>query len=246
MNHKLLTFLRFLLVIAALGVASFLAFFSSASRGVDHKIVFVLDINRTMNTQDVLSGSTYISRLQAAKNIITKTISSEPDISYGLVLFNAWADYILPPSFDTWTFFLYLSGINTNLLPDWSKDFVHLGSFLKTDEATSYLLLSDFDTIYTDKVQLPRSTILLGLGSSVGEKVRYANGIIYYDNGKSVVSARNDQFANTLGLPYISLSDISSFSHQKSLFHGIITLSTIQYLWTYMLLWVLVVLAVLF
>ncbi|MEI8009560.1 MAG: hypothetical protein WCI00_09740 [bacterium] len=60
-----------------------------------------MDINKTMNTQDVLSGTQKISRLQAAKLLIQKTLLSDTSFSYGLILFNASADYIIPPTFDT-------------------------------------------------------------------------------------------------------------------------------------------------
>ncbi len=245
MHRKLFTFLRFFLVVAALGVAVFLAFFSSSSKSADHRIVFVLDINRTMNTQDVLLNAKNISRLQAAKHIIATTLLADPHSSYGLVLFNAGAEYILPPTFDTWTFLLYLNDVTTNLLPDWTKDFAQLTLFLHSNLSTTYLILSDFDAVYNGKVSLPASTSLLGMWSSAWAQVRTSNGILYYDNGKSVFSARNDQFAHTLGFPYTSLSDLTAFSPQKLLFHGLVTLNTIQYLRIYALLWVLVILAVL-
>ena len=102
MNYRFFAIIKLFLLIVALGLASFLAFGDHADRTApDQKVVFVLDINRTMNTQDVLSGTKYISRLQAAKQIIKKTLSSDSDYSYGLILFNAAADYFIPPTFDT-------------------------------------------------------------------------------------------------------------------------------------------------
>ena len=102
MNQRFFTLIKLLLLVIALGLASFLAFGESGKDVVpDQKIVFVLDINKTMNTQDVLSGSKKISRLQVAKSLIQKTIVSEPQFSYGLILFNAGTDYIIPPTFDT-------------------------------------------------------------------------------------------------------------------------------------------------
>lgn len=56
--------------------------------GPEHKLVFVLDTNRTMNVEDVFLGKEKISRLSAAKHIITTTIFSEPGFSYGLIIFN--------------------------------------------------------------------------------------------------------------------------------------------------------------
>src|SRR5574344_562072 len=100
MNYRFFAFIKLILLFIALGLASFLAFGDTGKHiAPDQKVVFVLDINRTMNTQDVLSGTKHISRLQAAKQIITKTISSDSDYSYGLIIFNASADYIIPPTF---------------------------------------------------------------------------------------------------------------------------------------------------
>lgn len=244
MNYRFFAFIKLILLFIALGLASFLALGDNGkSAAPDQKVVFVLDINRTMNTQDVLSGTQQISRLQAAKSLIKKTIAAYPDYSYGLLLFNASADYIIPPTFDTWTLLLYLSWITTNLLPDGTKDFAQL-SWLLTDSTTSYLIVSDFDTALSHTIQLPHSTALLGLWTLAGDNVRYANGIVYYDNGSSVFSARNDIFAKSLHLPYSTLTNTDSFSLQKLLFSGF-SLPMSQRIILYVLLWILVIVVVL-
>jgi len=102
MKHTTYIGSKLLLLIVALALAIFLVFAEKGKDALpDQKIVFVLDINRTMNTKDVLSGTQKISRIQAAKSIIQQTILSDPQFSYGLVLFNARSDYIVPPTFDT-------------------------------------------------------------------------------------------------------------------------------------------------
>lgn len=102
MNYRFFVLIKWVLLIIALGLASFLAFAESSKEStLDQKVVFVLDINKTMNTQDVLSGNQKISRLRAALSLIQKTIVSAPQYSYGLILFNASSEYILPPSFDS-------------------------------------------------------------------------------------------------------------------------------------------------
>lgn len=234
-----------MLLIIALGLASFLAFGENKDTiAPDHKVIFVLDINRTMNTKDVFSWTQKISRIQAAKFLIQKTIFSDPQFSYGLILFNAGSDYIIPPTFDTWTFLLYLNWITTNLLPDWSKDFAQL-SWLLRDPYASYVILSDFDVkAQQSTIAITKWTSLLGLGSLAGDKVRQANNILYYDNGKSVFSARNDQFAQSLGLPYTTLTNVDWFSLQKLLYHGF-NLPVSQRIFLYSLLWILVILVVL-
>jgi hypothetical protein len=203
-----------------------------------------LDTNRTMNTKDVFSWTKQISRMQAAKILIQKTISSDLQFSYGLILFNAGTDYIIPPTFDTWTFLQYLSWITTNLLPDWAKNFAQL-SWLLLDDYTSYIILSDFDVKAQQRdISYAKWTSLLWLGTLAGDKVRHANWILYYDNGKSVFSARNDAFAQSLDLPYTTLTNVDWFSLQNLLYHGF-TLPVGQRIFLYVILWILVILVVL-
>lgn len=244
MNYRFFTFTKLVLLVIALGLASFLAFGESKQAvAPDQNIVFVLDINRTMNTKDILSWTRQLSRLQAAKLLIQTTILSDPQFSYGLILFNASTDYIVPPTFDTGTFLLYLSWITTNLLPDGDKDFAQL-SWLLRDDYTSYIILSDFDVQAQQRnISLSKTTSLLWLGSLAGDKVRHSNWILYYDNGKSVFSARNDQFAHSLNTPYSTLTTIDWFSTQKLLYHGF-TLPLSQRIFLYSLLGVLVVLTI--
>ncbi|EKD25535.1 MAG: hypothetical protein ACD_80C00027G0004 [uncultured bacterium (gcode 4)] len=241
---KLFIFIKFLLLIIALSLASFLMYSDSGKQtSPDQKIVFVLDINRTMNTKDVFSGTQQISRLQAAKSLIHQQILSDSQFSYGLILFNQGTDYIIPPTFDTWTFLLYLSGITTNLLPDWPKSFAQLSWLLVDTTSTSYLIISDFDAQQEGAIKLPQWVTLLGLWSLAGDKVRYSNGIVYYDNGKSVFSARNDQFAQSLNASYTSVSQIADISVSKLLSHGY-ALPVSQRIFLYALLGVLVILVV--
>ena len=245
MKHTTYIGSKLLLLIVALALAIFLVFAEKGKDALpDQKIVFVLDINRTMNTKDVLSGTQKISRIQAAKSIIQQTILSDPQFSYGLVLFNARSDYIVPPTFDTWTFLLYLSGITTNLLPDWAKNFAQLSGVVHDSENTSYFILSDFDAwVQQSNLDLPQWTSLLGLGSLLWDKLRYSNGTLYYTTGKSLISARNDQFAQSLHSPYTPISQLTSVSATKFLFHWF-TLPLSQRISLYIVLWIIVVLVV--
>lgn len=134
--------------------------------------------------------------------------------------------------------------MTTNILPDGIKDFSSLsGSF--ADPSASYILLSDFDTAKKPLgFTLPANVSLVGLGSSAGDTVRYANGVVYYDEGKSVFSARNDALANSLGAHYIAVSQLGSFSLHNLVFPGIL-LPLSQQILLYVLLGVLVILAIL-
>jgi len=195
-----------------------------------------------MNVRDVFSGNKQISRLDAAKYLIKQTLLSDPQFSYGIILFNASSDYIIPPTFDTWIFLLYLSWITTNLLPDWSKDFAQL-SWLLNDTTTSYLIISDFDAKKQNSSKFPRWTSLLGVWSLAGDKVRNSNGILYYHDGTSVSSIRNDQFARSLSAHYTALSQVDSLSIPHLVTHGFI-LPLSQRIILYGLLGVLVILII--
>lgn len=108
----------------------------------------------------------------------------------------------------------------------------------------SYLILSDFDTsvAYSD---LPSRVTLIGLGTSEGDVVRYANGVRYYDSGVSVTSIRNDQIATSFGVTYTPVSDISTFRTQTMLYRRF-TVPLSQRILLYTLLGVLVILAIMF
>lgn len=95
-----------------------------------------------------------------------------------------------------------------------------LSGVFATDSYASYIIFSDFDTSST-KLALPRGVSLVGVGSEQGDMVRHSNGLRYYDNGKSIISARNDAVAQSLGAPYTAFDRIDRFSPDALLFHGI-------------------------
>jgi hypothetical protein len=56
MKYKFFALFKLVIIVVALGVAGFLALSGQSNeRSPDQKIIFLLDINRTMNTNDVLS-----------------------------------------------------------------------------------------------------------------------------------------------------------------------------------------------
>lgn len=242
MNYKKFSLLKILFLLVALWLAVFLLFVGQWKDATfDHSLVFVLDVNRTMNTEDVSLGTNFVSRLDAAKHIIQTTIDTEPGFSYGLVLFNGSTDYIVPPTFDTWTLLLYLSGITTNLLPENDKNFASLVDVMDTKALVSYIVLSDFDADIPEELSLPQATSLIGLWSKQGDYVRYSNGVRYYNSGASVSSARNDSVAETLWHWYTVVTSLDNFSPQKSVFGGV-HLPLSQRMVLYVLLWIFILL----
>lgn len=88
--------------------------------GVD--IVFVLDVSKSMNVQDVSLKNIKLSRLQYAKNIINNTILESPENRYWLVIF-AWdAISASPLTFDHSTFLTFLKNVDyRNLQAQWTN-----------------------------------------------------------------------------------------------------------------------------
>lgn len=113
---------------------------------------------------------------------------------------------------------------------------------LHKQDSTSYLIISDFDTVQS-ALKLPSSFSLLGLWSLAGDNVRYANGIVYYDAGTSVFSARNDVFARLFQVPYTALDAIDGVSLHNFLFPGFF-LPLSRSIVLYGIMWILVVLVV--
>jgi hypothetical protein len=107
---------------------------------------------------------------------------------------------------------------------------------------SSYIILSDFDTLLSKNTSLPKSTSLIGLWSANGDFVRYSNGVRYYDNWTSVSSARNDSVAEQFDFPYTVVKSLDNFSPQKNIFGGV-HLPLSQQLFLYVLLGVFIILA---
>ncbi|MBU1757689.1 VWA domain-containing protein [Patescibacteria group bacterium] len=79
-------------------------FFSLQQKKVfsDETIFFVVDISNSMNTKDIIAenASGKISRLDVAKLFIEKTMESEPNAYYGLVVFAQSAVTLVPATMD--------------------------------------------------------------------------------------------------------------------------------------------------
>ncbi len=165
MNYKIYLVIKLCLLFVALCVTGFLIYVEKEQTlGSERRIIFLVDSNKTMNTQDVLSGESYISRLDAAKYIITDIVDTYPGYTYGLVLFNATTSYLVPSTFDVENFLLYVQGMSTSLLPDGKKDFALLDLVFDDTSFVSYVVLSDFDTdLSVEELSVPTS--LIGIGS---------------------------------------------------------------------------------
>ncbi len=95
--------MRILLLLLAIVFAISL-FFSLKQKKIssNETILFVVDISNSMNAKDIIidNASGKISRLDLAKLFIEKTIESEPDLHYGLVVFAQSAITLVPATMD--------------------------------------------------------------------------------------------------------------------------------------------------
>jgi len=223
MNYKIYIFVKLCLLVAALGVALFLLPHERSHQlTLDSTLVFVLDINSTMNIQDVVSGSSYVSRIDAAKHIVYTLVDSRAADKYGLVVFASSAvEYIVPPTHDTSTLLLYLSGIVSNYLPQGSKDTTIFSWLLRDVSGMSYVLLSDSDGSRYTYNDLPDSLSFVRLWSLTG----VADSLDVYWSS-------------------VFVSDLSDHSYYDVLDFGYVLPYT-QRIFLYMLLGVLVILALL-
>lgn len=242
-KRTIFLFVQYIVLLIACGLTVFLILSPRDTVPQETSIVFVLDVHRSMNTQDVWSGSLFLSRLQAAKILISTMVIQHPDYLYGLMLLWSGHEYIVPPTFDTGTFFLYLSGVTTNTLPAGSKNFSQLPGLL-TDEHIAYVILSDFDAPIPQLTFAP-SVTLLGLWSLEGGVVRYSNGIQYYDQWTSVSSMRNDVQASHIDAPYIPMHILDTSVWEHVLFPGYFLSGSLRMI-LYALLGILVLFALLF
>lgn len=87
---------------------------------------------------------------------------------------------------------------------------------IESSPYASYIVLSDFDATSSSYV-FPPHTSLIGLGSTEGDVVKYANGVRYYDNGKSVSSARNDALGRSFHTSYTPLATLDTFVAHRML-----------------------------
>lgn len=62
-----------------------------------------MDVGSDMLTQDILTttANDFITRLDAAKKIVTKIIAESPQRSFGLITYGSQIDYLIPPTTDS-------------------------------------------------------------------------------------------------------------------------------------------------
>jgi len=86
------------------------------------KLIFVLDVSKSMNTIDWNDNNVDISRLELSKKLIDTYINSNIKNSYGLIIFSWEAVETIPFISDIWEFKTMLYAVNsTNINKEWTN-----------------------------------------------------------------------------------------------------------------------------
>ncbi len=118
------------------------------------KILYIMDVSRSMNVRDIHLEWHIISRSLAAKNIITESFKKFPNNLYGLFVF-AWETLeVLPFTSDTWFYTTVLSGIDEHNVSKQGTDFTSIFESLESvltqehKNSTLVILTDGEDTVH--------------------------------------------------------------------------------------------------
>lgn len=133
-------------------------FFQAKQEVEQAKIMFVLDVSKSMLTQDIVDKNTLESRLTISKEIVKNTLKAYPENQYSLWAF-AW-EYvqILPFTSDKNIFLNFLSWLNKdNVSVQWTN-FTSIFSSLEntlSDEHkySSLVILTDAENLSEEKIE---------------------------------------------------------------------------------------------
>ena len=113
-NIKTLVFVKLLLLVWAMILAWCLIFINKLSAPVEQSTIIILDVSSGMMTQDIPTGKwDLITRLDAAKKIVQKTIAEFPQRSFWLITYWSQIDYLIPSTTDSGTLLQYTNSLLT-------------------------------------------------------------------------------------------------------------------------------------
>ncbi len=109
---KRLIFIKLLLLIWAMILAWWLLFTHHKVLPAEESTIIILDVGTGMMKQDITTNKgNMITRLDAAKKIITKIISDYPQRSFWLITYGSKITYVLPPTTDSGNYFQYVNSL---------------------------------------------------------------------------------------------------------------------------------------
>jgi len=183
-----------LLVIAFLGPISSIWISNTERQGVD--LVWILDVSKSMDVQDVAEWDQTISRLNTAKKIIENFILTHPENRYGLVIFAGGARLVSPLTSESESVLTFLTSIDSTTIRDGGTNFrealnTAIGRLppKKGDNPLSLILLSDGG----EEEDLADTTMISGLFT--GKNITLSTVGIGSDKGWPI-PAGQDVFGN--------------------------------------------------
>jgi len=215
MKNIYFSVLRTVILMWALALIILLIFSSTTSKNTyDNNILFVVDLSYSMNAKDVknvngvkdVKEDDKISRLEAAKEIISQMLAVWGEANYGLVLFSQVATQYLPLTADTWTFLDYLKNVNTGLLPWGGTDRNSLEKIF-SGNATDYSKIIFISDAEQTDLQGRGSRVegrgtakkyFIGVGTKEGGNPTLPNGTIMKLKQRDIVSSFDMQTALTI------------------------------------------------
>ena len=109
---KTLVFMKLLLLIGAMILAWCLMFINKSPTPIEESRIIIMDVSSWMMTQDIPTSKwDYITRLDAAKKIITKIISDFPQRSFGLITYGSKITYLIPATLDSGVLLQYSNSL---------------------------------------------------------------------------------------------------------------------------------------
>lgn len=120
------------------------------------KVVFVLDVSKSMSVEDVVSDRNDLSRIEASKNIIKNYISSYANNNYWLMIFAWETQEVLPFTGDASIFNTVLFWVNnSNISKFWTNlnsVFMSLENYFVSDE--DWWLVVIFSDLWDEEIKI--------------------------------------------------------------------------------------------
>lgn len=184
---------------------------TSDHQGID--LIWVLDVSRSMDVQDIVEGDTHFSRLEKAKSTIQSYMIAHPENRYGLTIFAGQSRLVSPLTSEGNSILTFLASIDSSSIMEGGGNFQEalrttldrLGTTPKDAPPRALVVLSDGgDTEDAPDIKIIKDLFVgkntrlqtIGYGSEKGgpipSGVDLLGATIYKQyQGETVVSARN-------------------------------------------------------
>ncbi|MFA7717624.1 MAG: VWA domain-containing protein [Candidatus Absconditabacterales bacterium] len=123
-NVKAIIRIKICLLVAGAVLAGTMLLFPSSPVSREETTVIIIDMHTGMLVQDIAtSKGDLITRLDAAKKIITQLVLKYPQRLFGLVTYGQDINYLIPPTLDSGNLLQYVNGLlvaqngNVEILP---------------------------------------------------------------------------------------------------------------------------------